>query len=130
MRPVTQYTDKGKRIKTFESIKAADESTGIAAPHISAVANDYWPRAGGYVWRHGKRPARIDLTIYFQARKESYTEKRGKKVAQYNLTGEKINTFPGIPEASKKTGIANSLISRAVNGILKKTHGYIWKQIK
>ncbi len=127
MRPVTQYTDKGKRIKVFESIKSAGESTGIPKAHISAVANDYWPRAGGFVWRHGKGPAKMDFTEYFAAKKASYKEKRGFKIDQFTLAGKKVATFLSIMDASKQTGISNSLISRAVNGILKSTRGYIWK---
>jgi len=55
-------------------ILTAPESTGIPKAHISAVANDYWPRAGGFVWRHGKGPAKIDFTEYFAAKKASYKE--------------------------------------------------------
>ena len=127
-KPVTQYNTKGKRIKTFKSIKEAGEITGIARSHISAVINGYWLTAGSYVWRQGKGEIKIDLGEYFKAGKKSYKEKRGKKVAQFAKEGKPVEKYLSISDDAKQTGIPFSNISRAVKGELPTAGKFIWKQ--
>ncbi len=127
-KPVTQYNTKGKRIKTFKSVKEADEITGIARSHISAVINGYWLTAGSYVWRPGKGEIKIDLEEYFRAGKKTYKEKRGKKIAQYTLQNKLVKKYPSISDAAKDTCIPFSNISRAVKGELPTAGKFIWKR--
>lgn len=49
-----------------------------------------------------------------------------KKVCQYDKNKTLIATYLSIQEASRKTGINFSLISKCCNGYLKSTHNYIW----
>ena len=51
----------------------------------------------------------------------------GKKVGQFNLKHELIQTFPAASIASKETGISAQGIRRVCNGQLKTSGGYIWK---
>ncbi len=50
-----------------------------------------------------------------------------KKVNQYNLDGTFIKTWGSIIDIQNETGINQSAISQCCNGIIKKSHGYIWK---
>lgn len=49
------------------------------------------------------------------------------ELSQYDLLGNKINTYSSILEASKATNIDVSGISKCCNGIYKQFKGYIWK---
>ena len=53
----------------------------------------------------------------------------GKKVGQFNLQGELINTYSAASIASKETGISASGIRNVCNGKQKKSGGYVWKWI-
>ena len=50
-----------------------------------------------------------------------------KKVCQYSLEGEYINTFDSIKDASRKTGKCRYGISGCCNKKLKTSGGFIWK---
>lgn len=125
--PVTQYDSNGIRISTFKSIKDASAATGIPRSNISAVVNEYWQRAGGFVWKRGLGEERIDLEGYFDQWKISYKQKRGKSIFQISKEGAIIRRFPSISDASCETRIPFSNISRAAKGELKTAGGYIWK---
>lgn len=49
-----------------------------------------------------------------------------KKINQYDLNGDLLNTFPSIREASYITGIDRKTISKCVNKKYRKTHGFIF----
>jgi hypothetical protein len=59
IRPVTQYTLEGKRIKIYKSAKQAGEATGISANYINDAARTKTRVAGGSYWRYGEGNATI-----------------------------------------------------------------------
>lgn len=52
-----------------------------------------------------------------------------KKVNQYDLDGNYIQTFEYIIEVTRKIGIDNSSISEVCKGKRKTAGGYIWKYV-
>jgi hypothetical protein len=48
---VSQYTCKGKKLKTYMSCVAAKKATGISSTFIGNIANKNGFTTGGYVWR-------------------------------------------------------------------------------
>ena len=50
-----------------------------------------------------------------------------KAINQLTLSGELINTFEGIREAERITGIKNQSISQCCKGKYKTAGGYIWE---
>ena len=52
-----------------------------------------------------------------------------KRVAQYTMDGELISEYPSLSEASRKTGIGISGISKCCRGDYPQSHGYVWKFI-
>lgn len=55
------------------------------------------------------------------------SEKRMKRVNQYDLDGQFIKTYRGIRIAEEETGIHNSNIIKCCNNKVKTAGGYIWK---
>lgn len=58
-----------------------------------------------------------------------YSDKK-KRVAQYTLKGEYIQTFPSISAAAKEINSNTSNISGVCTGRRKSCKGYIWKYIE
>ncbi len=53
---VSQYTLKGKFMKTFESITQAAQVTGANREHISAVCKGKEKYSGGFIWKYTETP--------------------------------------------------------------------------
>ena len=51
-KPVSQYTKDNILVKTFSSIKEAQNNTKIPHSNISECCRDKRRSAGGYVWRY------------------------------------------------------------------------------
>lgn len=123
---VTQYDFTGRRIAIFATATDAQEATGIAAGNCLKVVNGTNKSAGGFYWKKGAGPAKIDLSKYSWGN-ESGAVKRRKAVAQYNLKGKCIRTFTSITAAAvyMDTGIIG--ISAACRGHQITCKGYKWK---
>jgi hypothetical protein len=106
IRPVTQYTLEGKRIKTYKSAKQAGEATGISAHYINDAARTKTRVAGGSYWRYSEgnatirvkgfsktgNPAVAPLVIAGMDNKERhYHFNRSNK----NIPGERWKAVPG-----------------------------------
>lgn len=50
-----------------------------------------------------------------------------KKVAQYTKSGELLKVFNSLKEAEEVTGIDYTGISKAINGHISQSGGYVWK---
>ena len=59
--------------------------------------------------------------------RQKISKSRSKRVYQYTKDGIYINTFYGIREAERQTGIGRESISRCCRGKLKTAGGYVWK---
>lgn len=58
---------------------------------------------------------------------ERAKEKFSKKVNQYDLDGNFIQSFPSAQEAGRQLKFSSSLISGVCRGNHKHTHGYVFK---
>jgi len=125
---VTQYNLDGKKIKTFKSVAEAAKKTGINSSHISARANGVEFSAGGFIWRFGNK-SEIDMVpmlLKIEQRRKSNKDNFGKKVTQYKMNGERVDTFPTINDAAKATGLKNSEISNVVHRKRYSAGGFYW----
>lgn len=71
---------------------------------------------------------------YFEENREKHnilmSEKLGKKVNQYDLSGNYINSYMSIREAVRQTEIPKSSIQACVLGKLKTAGGFIWRRVE
>lgn len=127
---VTQYSMNGQKIKTYPSIVAAAEKTGISHSHISNRARGNEFSAGGFIWRFGKAP-RISLKFIHDKitkRRKRNKEVFGKKVSQYKMNGHRIATFKTINDAAESTDIDRSGIRLVIKGERNSAGGFFWKK--
>jgi hypothetical protein len=124
---VTQYTRKGRKLKTFSSMAAAQRATGIFASSIGSSASGKIITAGGFVWRWGNAPS-VDITGFREARRKQLREKHGQKVTQYDLAGNIIAHYPSLLDAEAATGAGESAIRFVLKGEYKSAKGFFWKK--
>jgi len=126
-RIVSQYDQKGRKVKTFASISDAARVNGIGHARISHVVNELEPTAGGFFWRFGKEKT-FNVREFRAKRKQGYTEKRGTKVTQYNAKGNPIASYLSLQEAGKAIKGHWTAISAVIRGKRKTAYGYRWKK--
>lgn len=123
---ITQYSLAGDRIAIFATAMDAQEATGISAANCLKVANGFNKSAGGFYWKKGAGPAKVNLTKHAWG-KRSGGIKRRKAVAQYDLNGKYIRTFLSVTAAAEHMGIGIIGISQACRGQQHTCKGYKWK---
>jgi hypothetical protein len=126
---VTQYTLTGKRIAQFPSLGDAVEETGASARAIRQVIAGKFKSAKGYFWKEGHGPQEIDLTGYKWGG-SSTAEKLNKRVAQYSLSGEYIQTFESVKAAAAAVKVNRNFLSAASRGLLDTCGGWRWKFVE
>lgn len=80
-----------------------------------------WNNKYGYI--KGNKPL-TEAQLNVRKKRKTYLH---KKINQYNLNGELLNTFECITDASKAVGYSVCSISACAHGRLKTCGGYIWK---
>jgi NUMOD4 motif/NUMOD1 domain len=126
-KPVTQYSMRGKKIKSYSNAAEAEAVTGIWATAILKVRSGKAITAGGYVWRPGNEK-RVDVELFVQQRKAGHRVKNGQKVTQYDLKGNKIAQYPSISDAEAASGANGGTIRDVLRGKFKSTKGFFWKK--
>jgi hypothetical protein len=114
---VIQYSLEGKKLATYKSISEAARVCKLPASNISFVVDKFNLSAAGYVWR-------TKGNIYRGALAKTPRANQGKSVTQYDMQGNKIQTYDSTRQAQQATGIAS--ISSVARGKLKSSGGYIW----
>jgi len=120
--PIDQYTLTGVFIRNWKSIKAIHQELGI---NIVSNLRGVVSQAGGFVWvRQGQDP-KVHVAKVEQV--ESFRETNRKSVIQYTITGDVVNIWPSIREASITLTINRASIKKVLEGERKTAGGFIWK---
>lgn len=115
-----QFCKGGKLIKEWNNVYEASQYLHLNVGNIINCCHKTNKSTGGCFWRFSKE----NLT------KDEIKHQGSLSILQYDLDGNFIQEFSSILEASfhyinsKKW---DSGISKCCKGILKKSHGYIWK---
>ena len=122
--PVDPVT--GEVIQSFKSILEASRQTGIAAGSIGHAIKGKYRHAGTYLWRRQGDPTTPEL---FESPPTPGHINRVVPIEQLDpVSGKVIRSFESITQASRETGIANSNISQALNGIVLHGGTYLWRR--
>jgi NUMOD4 motif/NUMOD1 domain len=124
---VSQYTLKGKFIKTFPGIRVAAKITGARESGITSVLKKRQLSSGGHVWGYGTKKF-IDVAAIRKQNLENRDILVGRKVTQYNLKGKRIACYYTIAEAARKTGVTQSDIHAVLKNDQRSAGGFIWKE--
>jgi len=118
---VVQASLEGEFIQEFQSMRQAEDETGIKSALICLVCQGKRRKAGEFTWFYKEN---------FVEGKKMRKLKQCKKVRQYTKTGEFVKEFESMQDAAQEVGALTSNISAACIGTLKTCKGYIWKIVK
>lgn len=62
----------------------------------------------------------------YGTRRDRFIASRGKPVQQMTMGGEIVAQYRSANEAARETGLRQSAISNACNGVYKQAYGYLW----
>lgn len=122
-KPVYQYRLNGKLVKKYDSITEAAKEMNMATTNISKACNGTIKTAKGYIWRYNFVEFSEDELI------KILSNKRKRKVDQYNMNMDYIARYESIAEAARITGISDSTITQCCNGKYKHAGNFKWKYV-
>lgn len=128
-KPVEQYALNGAFVGEYLSAVIASQITGVDDASISCVACGLRGKtAGGYIWKFARNkqvsvehPIRLSGLPYL-----SHDKSTKKAVRKFDLSGEFIEEYKSILEASRKNVCHQGAISNACAGRAKTAGGFIW----
>ena len=125
--PVYQYDRDLNFIERFDSALDACEAINGNTTKYYLIYECCDLKAGrltafGYVWSYLPED---EVDKEFLLKRIMHTG-LPKKIYQYDLEGNLINTFNSISEAAKFIGKSNSSISSALNGKCRTSNGFVW----
>lgn len=120
-RPVVQYTMDGTRLLTFQSITQAALETNTLDSKIVLCCQRKRRSANDFQWRYAD-----DKQDVVKIEKKWFA---GKKVAQYDINGKLIATYPSYSEAARQINGSNASICTVCAGKAKTHKGFIWKVV-
>jgi len=112
---VYQYNEEGALIASYNSLKEVETILNYDKRRVSTACTNATLWKGSF-WSYSQDS--IFNTI---------TDKRKKKVFQYNYNGELVVEFVSVAEASRISGISKTCIARCCRGEREQSGGFIWK---
>lgn len=123
---VCQYDLDGNYLNSYESVDVAADDTGVSKESIRRVCSGVRNTGGGYMWR---RYCEEEIPKKIGAYSKEVQTSTPRKISQYNVSGEIIETYDSISEAVRKTGINAKSIRENAKGKQNHAGGYIWKYV-
>jgi len=108
----------GVLISTYDNLESAALSVNAKPKSISNACLGYNKSCMGFYWSYSN----IFNTI-------EKTDDRKKQVIQFDLNGKELAKFISASEASRKTGVSKTCITRCCRGEREQTGGFLWKYI-
>ena len=118
-RKILQYGLDKNLLNKFNSLEEASNNSGISKSLICNCCKLKNNTGGGYIWRYENNPLTSEETI------KTFT----KKVAQYDLQGNFIQSYNSITEAAQAVNGNIGNIQQVCAGKRKTSNKYIWKYI-
>ena len=113
---VYKYNLDGSLNATFENLTLASETIGVRKQDISRACWNVNQTLGGFLWSYENTELFVpDL------------DNRKKEVIQSFLDGNLISQYISVAEASRKTGVSKTCISRCCRGEREQSGGFTWK---
>lgn len=121
-RAVLQYSLDGNFIKKYETVAEAGLSLNKPTQDISKCLVGKYKHTYGYIWIYADEPNPLELV-----REKMAPSKTKKKIKQYTIEGEYIQTYDSIVEAKQALGKKRIRIVECAKGIYETAGGYVWK---
>lgn len=110
--------ETGEIVDSYDSLSSAASAVNATSKSISNACLGYNKTCKGYHWSYSS-------TFEFN----SNSDLRKKTVKQISLDGETIACYNSASEASRKTGISKTCITRCCRGEREQTGGFLWEYL-
>lgn len=132
-RAVIQFTVDGKFLAEFSTATVAAQQLNMKRHNITNCCCGYCLTAKGFIFLHKdsyeKNPNILKKRIERIKNPLPTALWRKKEVCQFSLSGELLNIFPSVVEASEATKIAYKSIQSTAAGVCLTGNGYIWRYL-
>lgn len=119
--PIYAFNEKKELIGSWKTLEELKKMTGWQVGVISKNCKEEKRiKINGYYWSYDPKG---DFEIYVPS------SGKAKPLAQYDLNGNLIETYPSRSAAAKALNINPFHISEACNGKIKSYKGFIWKYL-
>ena len=113
---IYQYnTSDGSLLNTYDCLENAANAVSAHKTCIGNACIKQSKTCKGFYWSY-------NFSVPFNPVKDF----RKKQVSQYSLSGELIESFASVADASRKTGVSKTCIAKVCRGEYKKSGGYKW----
>jgi hypothetical protein len=123
-RKVIQFDIDGNRLKSFYCLREAAEYVGCSPSTIGHCCNGDCKTAKGFVWKYESNETKSELGIPPLLQ---ININRNSKIIQFDIDGNRLNSFNSLTEAAEYVGSSPSNIGRCCNNIIKTSVGFRWK---
>lgn len=113
---IYKYNLDGLLNCTYDNLTDAGNAINVRKQDISRACWSVNHTLGGFLWSYEY----IDIF-------KPNTDNRKKEVLQYNLNGNLLAKYVSASEASRKSGISKTCITRCCRGERKHSSGFIWR---
>lgn len=118
---VQKISLEGDIVGMYDSVSEASRASAVSSSKICAVCNGIRKTAGGYKWEYISEPkVKVVRPYKSRARKE-------KRIVRYDINGNFLDIFDSVHDASIKTGLDRTCISRNLNRFKSNVDGYVFK---
>jgi hypothetical protein len=123
-RKVIQFDIDGNRLKSFNSLTEAAKYVGCSPSSIGHCCNDDIKTTAGFRWKFESNETKSELGIppLIQINRN-----RNSKIIQFDIQGNRLNSFNSCTKAAEYVGGSSSSIGRCCNNIIKTAAGFRWK---
>ena len=113
---VYKYNLDGSLNSTFEDLTSASETISVRKQDISRACWNVNHALAGYLWSYE-----------FKEKFIPDSDNRKKEVVQYCLDGKLLARYISASEASRKTGVSKTCITRCCRGEREQSRGFLWR---
>lgn len=106
----------GEIINSYPNLENAANAVNVTKKSISNSCLNYCKTCKGYIWSYSDT---LDVNSNLDLRK--------KTVNQISFDGDLIACYVSASEASRKTGISKTCITRCCRGEREQSGGFLWK---
>lgn len=126
---INQYDFQGNLLYHYNSIFEAEKITGINSSHISSTCKHNNYSSNGYIWLYDDDNSIIEM-VKKNNEKQIGGKRTEKKVGQYDLNDNLLNTFKTLTEAAKYVNGNKANICRVCLGQQKTSYGFKWRYLE
>lgn len=115
---IYKYNLDGSLNNIFEDLSSASNTIVMRKQDVSRACWSVNHTLGGFLWSYEYREPFVPKS-----------DNRKKDVIQYSVNGNTLARYISASEASRKTGISKTCITRCCRGERQKSGGFLWKYI-